>query len=146
MMPGDDKIVADRLCAVLTNHPKFENPPVSQGELASVAGQWQVTMQFGRGSAEHTVLFEQKGQDLLGTHQGEFISGDLTGSITANQIHFHSSQRIEGQLLTYQFAGTVEGDKMSGNVDMGEYGTARWTAKRHQYENPYGRPRPIKNA
>jgi len=146
MMPGDDKIVADRLCAVLTNHPKFENPPVPQGELASVAGQWQVTMQFGRGSAEHTVLFEQKGQDLLGTHQGEFISGDLTGSITANQIHFHSSQRIEGQLLTYQFAGTVEGDKMSGNVDMGEYGTAHWTAERPQYESPYGRPRPIKKA
>jgi L-seryl-tRNA(Ser) seleniumtransferase len=146
MMPGDDKVVADRLCALLTNHPKFENPPVPQGELASVAGQWQVTIQFNRGSAEHTLLFEQKGQDLLGTHRGEFISGDLTGSITANQIHFHSSQRIEGQLLSYQFAGTVEGDKMSGDVNMGEYGTARWTAERHQYGNPYGRPRPIKNA
>jgi D-glucosaminate-6-phosphate ammonia-lyase len=146
MMPGDDKIVADRICAVLTNHPKFENPPVPQGELASVAGQWQVTMQFGRGTAEHTLLFEQKGQDLLGTHRGEFISGDLTGSITADQIHFRSSQRIEGQLLSYEFAGTVTGDKMSGNVNMGEYGMARWTAERHQYNSPYGRPRPIKSA
>jgi L-seryl-tRNA(Ser) seleniumtransferase len=146
MMPGDDRLVADRLCAVLTNHPKFENPPVPQGELAAVAGQWQVTMQFARGTAEHTLLLEQKGQDLLGTHQGEFISGDLTGSMTANQIHFRSSQRIEGQLLSYEFAGTVEGDRMSGDVNMGEYGVARWTAERHQYQNPYGRPRPIKKA
>ncbi len=146
MMPGDDKIVADRLCALLTSHPKFENPPVPQGELADVAGQWQVTLQFARGAAEHTLLFEQKGQDLLGTHQGEFISGDLTGSMTANRIHFHSSQRIQGQLLSYEFAGIVEGDKISGDVNMGEYGMARWTAERHQYQNPYGRPRPIKKA
>ena len=146
MMPGDDKVVADRLCAFLTNHPKFENPPVPQGELAEVAGQWRVTMQFDRGNAEHTLFFEQKGQDLLGTHQGEFITGDLTGSITANQIHFHSSQHIQGQILSYEFAGTVEGDQMSGDVNMGEYGMARWTAERHQYQSPYGRPRPIKKA
>ena len=146
MMPGHDKVVADRLCAVLTRHPKFENPPVPQGALAEVAGQWQVAMQFARGVAEHTLIFEQKGQNLLGTHQGEWISGDLTGSITANRIHFHSSQRIEGQLLSYEFAGTVEGDKMSGDVNMGEYGMARWTAERHQYQSPYGRPRPIKKA
>lgn len=144
MMPGDDKIVADRLCAVLTNHPKFENPPIPQGELATVAGEWQVTMQFDRGAAEHTIFFEQKGRDLLGTHYGEFISGDLTGSMTANQIHFRSSQHIEGQILSYQFAGTVQGDKMSGDVNLGEYGIARWTAERHQYGSPYERARAVK--
>ncbi len=31
MMPGDDKIVAERISWALTEHPKFEDPPVPQG-------------------------------------------------------------------------------------------------------------------
>ena len=133
MIPGDEKVVAERLYAVLSNPPKFENPIVPQGEPASVAGQWQAEITFLRGSATHILLFEQHGQDLVGTHQGEFISGDLNGTVAANQVHFRSSQRIQGQRLSYQFTGTVDGDKMSGTVNLGEYGEAHWTAQRHHY-------------
>jgi L-seryl-tRNA(Ser) seleniumtransferase len=146
MMPGDEKIVAERLSAVLSNHPVFPNPAVPQGELASVAGQWQATLEFDRGSAIHTLIFEQNGTDLKGTHQGEFVSGDLSGKVTANQVSFRSAQKIQGQLLSYEFTGIVEGDKITGNIDMGEYGPARWRAERHQYASPAGRPRPIKKA
>jgi seryl-tRNA(Sec) selenium transferase len=133
MMPGDDKIVAERLYAVLSSPPKFENPVVPQSEPVSVDGQWQAEITFLRGSATHTLVFEQHGQDLVGTHQGEFVSGDLNGSVAANQVHFRSRQRIQGQHLSYEFTGTVEGDKMSGAVNMGEYGEAQWTAQRHHY-------------
>lgn len=141
MMPGDDKIVAERIASALTHHPQYENPPVPQGPLATIAGQWQATLTFSRGSAEHTLVFEQQNDHLLGTHHGEFVSGDLTGSVTANQVHFRSSQKIEGQLLSYEFAGTVDGDKMSGTVNLGEYGMATWKAERHHYAAPYGTPR-----
>jgi hypothetical protein len=50
-------------------------------------------------------------------------------------VHFHSRQRIQGQHLSYEFTGTVEGEKMAGTVNMGEYGEARFTAERHQYRN-----------
>jgi len=142
MMPGDDKIVAERLYAVLSSPPKFENPVVPQGESVSVAGQWQAEITFLRGSATHTLLLEQHGQDLVGTHQGEFVSGDLNGTVAANQVHFRSSQRIQGQRLSYQFTGTVDGDKMAGTVNLGEYGEAQWSAQRHQYRSllrPSGR-------
>jgi hypothetical protein len=139
MMPGDDKIVAERLYAVLSSPPKFENPVVPQGEPVSVAGQWQAEITFLRGSATHTLLLEQHGPDLVGTHQGEFVSGDLSGTVAANQVHFRSRQRIQGQQLSYEFTGTVDGDKMSGAVNMGEYGDARWSAERHHYRAPGGR-------
>jgi hypothetical protein len=135
MMAGDDKIVAERLYAVLSKPPKFENPPVPQGELASVAGQWQTEITFLRGSANHTLVLEQHGQDLVGTHHGEFVSGDLSGKVTANQVHFRSRQRIQGQHLSYEFIGTVTGEKMAGSVNMGEYGEAHFTAERHQYRS-----------
>ena len=146
MMPGDHKIVALRISSVLNDHPPFTNPPVPQGELASLAGQWRTTLTFTRGSAEHGLVFEQQGASLVGTHYGEFGSGDLTGSVTANQVHFRSAQKIEGQRLSYEFSGAVNGDTMSGLLDMGEYGLAEWSATRHHYGMPDGQAKPEKKA
>jgi D-glucosaminate-6-phosphate ammonia-lyase len=138
MMPGEDKIVAARICSVLKDHPTFTNPAIPQGELASVAGQWLATLTFTRGSAEHRLVFEQHGANLMGTHYGEFGSGDLTGSIVANQVHFHSVQKIEGQHLSYEFTGEFTGNadesKLSGTLNMGEYGMSEWSAVRHHYD------------
>lgn len=144
MMPGEDKIVAERIAAALTDHPKYENPPVPQGDLAAVGGQWQATLTFDRGSAQHTLVFEQNSGDLLGTHRGEFVSGDLSGKVVASHVRFRSQQKIEGQLLSYDFEGTVNGDTMTGTLNMGEYGPAKWTAERHQYRSPNGTPRTSK--
>jgi L-seryl-tRNA(Ser) seleniumtransferase len=147
LMPGDDKIVSDRLHQVLSKPPKLEPvPELPKGEPSSVAGQWQLEMLFARGSATHTMLLEQMGSDLVGTHNGEFVTGDLQGKLHANQIKFRSSQRIEGQILSYEFNGTVDGDKMGGDVNLGEYGAARWTAQRHQYHTPGGVVRPVKRS
>jgi len=134
MMPGDDKVIGERLYAALSSPPKFENPPLPpQGEPAAVGGQWEVRLEFGRGSATHSLFIEQQGTKLVGTHRGEFYSGDLSGTVAANTVHFQSSHRAEGTRLTYDFTGTVDGDKMAGSVNLGEYGEARWTAERHQY-------------
>jgi L-seryl-tRNA(Ser) seleniumtransferase len=146
MMPGDYKVVADRLYAVLSKPPKFQNPPRPEGEPVSVAGQWEATLEFDRGSAIHTLIFEQDGEKLLGTHRGEYVSGDLSGTVAANQVHFRSSQKIQGTRLFFAFSGTVDGDKMAGDVNLGEYGAARWTAHRHEYQRPGGVVRPVKHA
>jgi len=133
MMPGDEKVVADRLNEVLGRPPKMEAPPVPAGEPANVAGQWEAQLTFLRGSAQHIIILEQKGTDLAGTHRGEMISGDLRGAVAANEVHFRSSIRCEGTRLSYDFTGKADGDTMEGRVGLGEYGDARWTAKRHKY-------------
>ncbi len=147
LMPGDDKIVADRLHQALTKPPRLEPlPETPTGDPAAVGGLWQLAMQFDRGSADHTLIFEQSGSDLVGAHNGEYGTGDLQGKLHANQIKFRSSQRIEGQILSYEFSGIVDGDKMGGDVGLGEYGSARWTAQRHQYHVPGGVVRPVKRS
>ncbi len=133
MMPGDAEIVAARLYAALSHPPKFENPTVATGEPASIAGQWSLELQFVRGSAAHTLILEQHGADLVGTHRGEFVAGDLTGKVHGDTVEFHSAERIQGQTLSYRFAGTVSGDAMQGKVNLGEYGEAEWRAQRHHY-------------
>src|SRR5712692_10604085 len=132
MIPGDEKVVADRLYEVLSKPPKMEAAPVPSGEPANVAGQWEARLVFLRGSAQHTITLEQNGTDLVGTHHGETISGDLHGTVTANEVRFRSSHKYEGTRLFYEFTGNVDGDTMEGRVGLDEYGEARWTAKRHK--------------
>jgi L-seryl-tRNA(Ser) seleniumtransferase len=146
MMPGNSKIVAERLYAVLSKPPHFEAEPLPQGAPASVGGQWEATIEYARGSAVHNLIIEQHDDKLVGTHQGETVSGDLSGAVAANLVRFRSSQRIQGTRLSYDFTGTVNGDTMSGDVNLGEYGAAKWTARRHEYKSPRGVIRPVKRA
>jgi D-glucosaminate-6-phosphate ammonia-lyase len=133
MSPGDEKVVADRLYGVLSNPPNITPSPTPEGQPASVAGQWDVRLDFQYGSAAHTVLLEQDGAKLVGTHHGEFASGDLTGNVAANTVRFQSSLPTDGVRVSFQFSGTFAENKIVGTVGLGEYGSARFTAERHHY-------------
>ena len=55
MVPGDERIVAQRLHETLSKPPKMEDSPAPpQGEPVSIAGQWQLDLEFDRGTASHT--------------------------------------------------------------------------------------------
>jgi hypothetical protein len=70
----------------------------------------------------------------------------LSGTVEGDEVHFRSSHPYEGTRFSFEFRGKVNGDAMSGDVDLGEYGPARWSAKRHEYRGPNRRPvRPVKN-
>lgn len=131
MTPGDVKVVADRLYDVLSKPPKFKKPPEPQPPSVTVSGQWTARLEYGRGSAFHHIVFEQSAEKLTGTHHAEFDQGDLTGTVSGNIVKFQSRYRIQGQGLSYAFTGTVERDKISGVVNMGEYGETTWSAERH---------------
>jgi len=134
LIPGDEKVIANRLYEVLAHPPKIEEPaPPPSGDPVSVAGQWEAKIEFDRGSAVHTLFLEQQGARLSGTHRGEFTTGDVSGTVAANTVRFRGSHRIEGQSISYDFSGTVDGNRMSGTIDLGEYGGAKWSAERHQY-------------
>jgi L-seryl-tRNA(Ser) seleniumtransferase len=42
-------------------------------------------------------------------------------------------ETVIGNSLSFTFTGKVSGDTMSGDLDMGEYLSARWSARRYQY-------------
>ena len=144
MNPGDEKVAAERLYAVLSRPPKIE-PPARPAPAVNVTGQWQARVEFVLGSAAHSFIFEQQGADLVGTHRGETLAGDLRGSLEGSEVRFRSSHRYEGTRIGYEFMGTVNGDLMEGTVGLEEYGQARWKAQRHRYGAPGGVVRPLKN-
>jgi L-seryl-tRNA(Ser) seleniumtransferase len=133
MMPGEAKVVGDRLAALLAHPPRFEDPAPVLAPAVTVSGQWDARLEFGRGSAGHTFALEQDGARLAGTHRTEFYAADLAGSVAGNTVRFQSSFPVHGTRLSYAFSGTVEGDAISGTVGLGEYGETTWTARRHEY-------------
>jgi L-seryl-tRNA(Ser) seleniumtransferase len=145
MKPESVPIVAREMHRVLSQPPKQQEKPKPSGPTAAVAGQWNLHVHYVMGSANHALVFEQDGASIVGTHVGERTSSDLRGQIEADQIHFRSFHRWEASGFPYEFQGRVQGDSMSGEVQLGEYGSARWSAKRHEYGQPGGLVRPVKN-
>ena len=101
---------------------------------ADVSGQWDVRIDYLASASTHTLHLKQAGNRLEGSHQGDFVSRDLAGTIAGSAVQISSSYtERHGDALSFRFTGTVNGDAMSGTLDMGEYLTAAWTAKRHDF-------------
>lgn len=130
MQAEDHKIAAQALYAVLSKPPKIEALQRPGGEPSSIAGNWDVKIEYALGNAAHKLTIVQSGNSLAGFHEGETVGGDVRGAIYGNQAHFRSRHAIQGTSIGYEFTGIVDGDKMSGELGMGEYGPARWTAIR----------------
>jgi L-seryl-tRNA(Ser) seleniumtransferase len=134
MSAGEEKIVAEKIYAALMNPPKQDAPTPSTAPAVDVTGQWDVHIDYVAAASNHTLHLKQAGTRLEGTHQGDFVSRDLAGTIDGNTVQIASSYtERHGDSLSFRFTGTVTGDAMSGTLDMGEYLIAKWSAKRHDY-------------
>ena len=95
---------------------------------------WSITITFVAGTGNHTAIFEQEGEKLTGVYKGEFKEGNLSGKILGNTIDFTGYIKHEATSVSFHYTGTIDGNVMKGTVDMGEYWSATWTAKRPEKE------------
>ena len=134
MAEGDAKIVADRVYALLSNPPKTKPPAAPAPPSVDVTGRWDVRIEFSGAATSHTLHLKQQGGRVEGSHQGDFVSRDLSGTVEGDTVRLVSSYtERHGDSLMFTFSGKLSGDSLSGTLDMGEYLTAKWTARRHQY-------------
>ncbi|HEY6401153.1 MAG TPA: aminotransferase class V-fold PLP-dependent enzyme [Blastocatellia bacterium] len=133
LKPGDEKIIADRLHTVLSAPPNLPKQEPPKAPVADLTGVWDVQIEFRAGAGAHTLSLHQQGGRIQGIHRGEFVERDLSGVIDGDTVRLQSRlpERAIGNALSFTFTGKVEGEKMSGELDMGEYLKARWSAKRH---------------
>jgi len=134
MMPEDVKVVADRVYEVLSAKRPAWKPATPQAPAGDLSGRWDVHIDFAAGSGDHILHVTQRGNQLTGTHQGEFVARDFSGTIAGDEVRINSSiGEIHGAAMSYRFTGKLEGDRMAGTLDMGEYLGAKWTATRHAF-------------
>jgi hypothetical protein len=54
----------------------------------------------------------------------------MNGTVDGNRIRLSSSERLNAQSVPFTFTGTVANDAIEGDLAMGEYLAAKFTAKR----------------
>ncbi|MBV8820546.1 MAG: aminotransferase class V-fold PLP-dependent enzyme, partial [Acidobacteriaceae bacterium] len=130
LKPGEHNIVARRLYEVFSSAPRASAPKPLSPPAFDLSGSWDIDMQYEVGSSRHNFMLLAKGNEISGLHQGWAYQGSLKGHIDGSHVSFRSVHPAEGNTLSYAFTGTASGDTMAGDVQLGEYGKARWTAKR----------------
>ena len=139
MSPGEDKIVGDRIYAILSASRPPRNQEAPRTPATDLTGRWDVHIEFAAGSSDHSFHVKQQGNQLVGTHQGDFVARDFSGTIAGDEVRIASVVgEVHGAALSYHFSGKLDGDKMSGTLDMGEYLNAKWTATRHTFGRAQG--------
>jgi len=96
-----------------------------------VSGDWELTSQSPRGEFTQNVHFDQEGESLKVTmegRRGEESTGE--GIIKGSEIEWTITRSTPRGEFTVNYTGVVEGDTMSGEVQMGDFGSMEWTAKR----------------
>ncbi len=132
MKPGEYEIVARRLFEVFSSAGRKAAETALNPPSVNITGTWDVEIQYEVGSARHKLFLAADGNTITGTHTGWAYAGDLKGEISGDRVRLRSTLPADGNVLTYAFTGSVTGQGVSGEVRIGEYGAARWRARRHE--------------
>ena len=134
MQAGEEKIVSDRLFEVLSK--KRSPKPEMKTPATNLSGRWDVEVHYALSASQHSFTIEQDGNWIQGTHKGDFDTKNMVGTIDGDEVKIKSTIPIVGNIIIYLFSGKVSGDTMSGDIHMGEYLTAKFTAKRNKTKLP----------
>jgi hypothetical protein len=96
----------------------------------NVTGNWEMTVTTPRGERTQDVNFKQEGEKLTVTMQGR--RGEVTGegTVKGKKIEWTITRSTPRGKFTMTYTGKIEEDKMSGEVQMGDFGSREWKAKK----------------
>jgi hypothetical protein len=103
-------------------------PPAAHA--ADVSGTWRMAVKFGEINGTPTFVLTQHGDNVAGTFKGQLGEADVTGTVTGNAIKLSFKTKSQGQDLDVIYAGTVDGDSMSGKVEFVGAGEGTFTGKK----------------
>ena len=97
----------------------------------SLRGNWALEVSFVLGTATHSLQLEDDGGQLSGRYRTQYGEQDLSGEVDGDgHVRLRSAVSYQACGAGYAFTGQVSGDRMEGELHLGEYWTASWTAAR----------------
>ena len=82
--------MADQLYALLSNPPRKDDAPPPAAPAADISGQWDVKVEYAAGTSNHALNLRQSGNEIDGSHRGDFLPRDLTGTIDGDNVRLRS--------------------------------------------------------
>jgi len=142
LQPGEAAQVGDAVVAVLraalTNRPPEEHAPA-----LTVAGEWELRLDFLHGSRTHRLALEQQGSAIRGRQSSPVFESPVEGALDGDSVRFSFGARYEASNMSYRFEGRVANGTMGGTVLLGaasdqnagivnksQFGAGEWQARR----------------
>jgi hypothetical protein len=97
----------------------------------AVDGTWKLTVNTPMGAQESTLTLKTSGANVTGTQTAP-NGGSASieeGSVSGNDVSW-SASITKPMPMTLKFSGTVQGDKISGEVKLGMFGSAKFSGTR----------------
>ena len=95
----------------------------------SADGDWKTTINSPMGVQEGTLTLKTSGETFTGQMVGRMGSQDISGKVDGNTLTWSASITTPFP-MTLEFTVTVDGDKMSGSVKAGSFGSSPLTGVR----------------
>jgi len=97
----------------------------------NVGGEWTLTMSTPRGDRTNDVTFVQDGEKLTVTMKSERGESTGEGTLKGQDIEWTVTRQTPRGEMTITYKGKVaEDNTMSGEAQMGDFGTMQWKAAR----------------
>jgi uncharacterized pyridoxal phosphate-dependent enzyme len=126
---GEERIIAERVYQVLSSPPPAK--PAPPAPAFDLAGRWEVDVEFAARRSRQVFVLAQDGAALSGTHHASFAPRAIAGALHGRDVVLRSSYTENGVRLNFTFTGTAaDAASMAGDLHLGEYGAARWSARR----------------
>lgn len=139
---GEAEIVGAAIARALAATPPTA-AAAGEPPAADLTGLWMIEIAFAAERTPHRVRLRQSASRLEGTHVTLDLVGPLSGTIAGSHVAFSSLHPYEGSSLSYAFTGMIADDRMTGTVLLGtsgdsapgplnmrEFGSASWQARR----------------
>src|SRR5262245_19153968 len=136
MQVGDAVVAVLR--ASLTNRPPSERLPA-----LTIAGEWELRLDFLHGNRIHRLALEQQGGLLKGRQSSPVFDGPIEVALDGDTVRFSFGARYEASNMSYRFEGRVSDGTMAGTVELGaasdqnagivnrtQFGSGAWQARR----------------
>ena len=96
----------------------------------AIDGKWEITINSPMGAQKATLDVKAEGSTLTGTQTAMQGTQPLTnGKVDGNNLSW-SAAITSPMPMTLEFSGTVDGDKISGNVKAGAFGSFPFSGTR----------------
>jgi hypothetical protein len=110
--------------------PSLDARHIIRENSMAVDGKWEIVINSPLGAQKAALDIATSGNTLTGTQTAQQGSGPLeNGKVDGNSLSW--SAKITTPLpLTLDFTGTVDGDKLSGSVKAGSFGSFPFSGTR----------------
>ncbi len=128
LQPGEYKVVAETIARYMKKPGEVPKKPVYGSAQAKLDGTWNVEIKYSLGVGHQVLTLQQQGDAVSGEQKGEIYSAAMAGKVEGDHAFLNSTMKANGQEVRFNFSGVVSGSTYSGDVNLGEYGKATFTA------------------